>query len=74
MTLGASFDEYNLDFELRYAGEKFEAAQTRPSVEEIVESEDGARRLSGFLLRRYADRVRTSGRDGGWVVQLHFDH
>jgi xanthine permease XanP len=73
MTLGASFDEFNLDIELRYAGDKFEVAQTRPSPEEIVE-EDGARRLSGFLLTRYADKVTTSGRDGVWTVRLHFDH
>jgi xanthine permease XanP len=73
MTLGASFDEFNLDIELRYAGDKFEVAETRPSPEEIAE-EDGARRLSGFLVTRYADKVTTSGRDGAWVVRLHFDH
>jgi len=73
MTLGASFDEFNLDIELCYAGEKFEVAQTRPSLEEIAE-EDGARRLSGFLITRYADKVTTSQRDGAWVVRLHFDH
>jgi xanthine permease XanP len=73
MTLGASFDEFNLDIELRYAGDKLLVTETRPSLDEIVE-EDGARRLSGFLLTRYADKVTTSGRDGAWVVRLHFDH
>jgi xanthine permease XanP len=74
MTHGATFDEFNLDLELRYMGEKFEASETRPSPEEIIESADGARRLAGFLVRRYADRVSTSGRDGAWTVRLHFDH
>jgi NCS2 family nucleobase:cation symporter-2 len=74
MTFSASFDEFNFDIELRYSGEKFEVTDTRPSLEEIVESDDGARRLSGFLLRRFADRVTTSGREGAWVVRLHFDH
>lgn len=74
MTLSASFDEFNLDIELRYAGEMFEAAETRPSPDEIAESDDGARRLAGYLLRRFADKVTTSGRDGMWVVRLHFDH
>jgi NCS2 family nucleobase:cation symporter-2 len=73
MTLGASFDEFNLDIELRYAGEKLLVTDTRPSLDEIAE-EDGARKLSGFLLTRYADKVTTSGRDGAWVVRLHFDH
>jgi len=74
MTLGASFDEFNLDIELRYAGEMFKVAETRPSPDEIAESDDGARRLAGFLLRRFADKVTTSRRDGVWVVRLHFDH
>jgi xanthine permease XanP len=73
MTLGASFDEFNLDIELRYAGEQLLMTDTRPSLDEIAE-EDGARRLSGFLLTRYADKVTTSGRDGAWLVRLHFDH
>jgi xanthine permease XanP len=73
MTLGASFDEFNLDIELRYAGDELRVTETRPSADEIAE-EDGARRLSGFLLTRYADKVTTSGRDGSWVVRLHFDH
>jgi NCS2 family nucleobase:cation symporter-2 len=73
MTLGASFDEFNLDIQLRYAGEEFEVTDLRPSLDEIA-AEDGARRLSGFLLKRYADKVTTSGRDGSWVVRLHFDH
>jgi NCS2 family nucleobase:cation symporter-2 len=73
MTLTASFDEYNLDIELRYAGDKFEVVERRPSIDEIAE-DDGLRRLSGFLLRHYADKVIVSERDGAWVVRLHFDH
>lgn len=73
LTLTVSFDEFNFDVEMRYTGEKFEVTQTRPTPDEIA-AEDGVRRLSGFLLRRYADKVTTSGRDGTWVVRLHFDH
>jgi xanthine permease XanP len=73
MTLATSFDEFNLDIDLRYAGDKFEVFAIRPSADEIA-GEDGVRRLSGFLLRRYADKVTASGREGAWVVRLHFDH
>jgi hypothetical protein len=73
MTLGASFDEFNLDIELRYAGDRFEVVEARPSLDEIAK-DDGARRLSSFLLSRHADKVTTSGRDGAWAVRLHFDH
>jgi xanthine permease XanP len=74
MKLDATFDEFNLDMALSYTGKIFEATDTRPSSEEILESPEGLRRLSGFLLRRYANRVSTSRRDGACVVRLHFDH
>jgi xanthine permease XanP len=73
MTLGASFDEFNLDIELRYMGDRFEVSETRPSLDEIADV-DGARRLSGYLVTRFADKVTTTGRDGAWVVRLHYDH
>jgi hypothetical protein len=39
-----------------------------------METEDGYRRLAGFLLRRNADRVRTSVKDGESVLEFHFEH
>ena len=73
MTLGASFNEFNLDIDLRYAGGALEMTKIRPTLAEISQ-DDGARRLSSFLLGRYADKMTTTGRDGAWVVRLHFDH
>jgi xanthine permease XanP len=74
MTLSASFNEFNLDIELNYAGERFEAADVRPSAEEIIADESAVRRLAGFLVRRQVDKVTTSGGNGTWTVRLHFDH
>jgi NCS2 family nucleobase:cation symporter-2 len=74
MVLNGSFDEFNLDIVLNYAGEKFEAPDVRPSPDEIIEREDGVRRLAGFLIRQHADKVTTSGGEGAWSVRLHFDH
>jgi hypothetical protein len=39
-----------------------------------MESEEGYRRLAGYLLRRNADRVRTSSKDGRSVIEFHFEH
>ncbi|MDM0014586.1 solute carrier family 23 protein [Variovorax sp. J22P168] len=70
----AAFDEFNLDLRVSYAGEALELPEARPSVEEIIESEDGERKLAGFLLRRFADRV-TSRRNGDRsTIGFHFDH
>lgn len=74
MMVEASFDEFNLDIRARYAGEALELPDRRPTDQEIRESEDGSRRLAGFMLRRNADRVATSARAGERMIEFHFDH
>ena len=56
----ARFDEFNLDVKISYRGAPLELPDERPSDRDIMETEEGYRRLAGFLLRRNADRVRTS--------------
>ncbi len=70
----ASFDEFSLDLQVSYDGPPLELPETRPSNEEIMASEDGARRLAGFMLRRYADRVQATSKAGRSTVLFHFDH
>jgi xanthine permease XanP len=70
----AHFDEFNLDVKISYRGAALELPDERPSDREIIETESGHLRLAGFLLRRNADRVRTSARDGTSVLEFHFEH
>jgi xanthine permease XanP len=70
----ARFDEFNLDVQLVYVGDPIELPEKRPSNKEIIETEDGHRRLAGYMLRRNADRVATSRKGGESVLQFHFDH
>lgn len=72
--LEASFDEYHLDLVLRYRGALLELPAQRPTNAEIVESDDGARRLAGYMLRRNADRCDSSADRGDATVRFHFDH
>ena len=74
LEVAASFDEYNIDVRVTYEGAPLELPATRPSHEEILASEDGERRLAGFMLRRFADRVSVSERNGRSTVLCHFDH
>jgi xanthine permease XanP len=74
VTIEASFDEFNLDVRIVYLGEAPPLPDRRPSNEEIMQSEQGARLLAGFMLRRNADRVRTDTHDGTARVHFHFDH
>lgn len=70
----ASFDEFKLDIRVSYRGPPLELPERRPSNEEIMASEEGERRLAGFMLRRLADRVTTSCRAERSTIVFHFDH
>jgi NCS2 family nucleobase:cation symporter-2 len=74
LVLEASFDEFSLDVRLTYEGEALEFPDRRPTENEIIASEEGARRLAGFMLRHNADRIRSEARGGRAQVLFHFDH
>jgi xanthine permease XanP len=74
LRIEAGFDEFNLDLRVSYEGSPLELPDTRPSNEDIMASEDGHRRLAGFLLRRHADGVRTDFQAGRSTILFHFDH
>jgi NCS2 family nucleobase:cation symporter-2 len=74
LEIEASFDEFSLDLRVSYTGPPLELPERRPTNEEIMASEEGQRRLAGFLLRRLADRVQSTQRSGKSVVAFHFDH
>jgi NCS2 family nucleobase:cation symporter-2 len=74
MVVMASFDEFNLDVRLDYQGTLLEFPDRRPSDREIRDSDEGVRRLAGFMLRRNADRIRSEVSNGKSIVHFHFDH
>jgi len=74
LDVSVSFDEFSLDILVSYEGAALELPERRPTNEEIIASDDGQRRLAGFLLRRYADRVQSTYRAGRSTVLFHFDH
>jgi xanthine permease XanP len=74
LVIEASFDEFSLDIRVSYAGAPIELPEKRPTNEEIMASEQGQRRLAGFMLRRHADRVGATHRAGRSTILFHFDH
>ncbi len=74
LEVAATFDEFNLDLRVMYSGPPLELPEKRPTNEEIMESEEGQRRLAGFMLRRYADRVHATHQAGRSTILFHFDH
>jgi NCS2 family nucleobase:cation symporter-2 len=74
LALEVSFDEYRLDVRVTYEGGELAFPEQRPTNDEIRESEEGMRRLAGYMLRRNADRVSVRESDGRVTVHFHFDH
>ena len=70
----ASFDEFNLDVRIRYAGVPLTIPELRPTPQQILASDDGERLLAGYLLRQSADRVNARGTAGSVEMALHYDH
>jgi NCS2 family nucleobase:cation symporter-2 len=69
-----SFDEFNLDLDLRYDGVLMEFPQQRPTQTDLLSDETGVAKLAGFLIRNYVDRIKSDWADGRCRVQFHFDH
>ena len=73
ITLRSTWDELRLDLEIEYAGPVVELANSLPTPEEMATPE-GVRRLAGYMIHQYADKVRTREKNGISRVQLHFEH
>jgi NCS2 family nucleobase:cation symporter-2 len=74
IVLSGSFNEFDLVVEARYAGAALELPEQRPSDAQIRDSDDGARLLAGYLLRRNADRASATQRGTGNIVRCQFHH
>lgn len=72
--VSASFDEFSVRVRMSWQGHPLELPERRPSADEVIASDEGARRLAGFLVKRVADRVSCDERDGRPTLRLHFDH
>lgn len=74
LELQARFDEFDFDLRLGYEGATLEFPELRPSAQEIRDTDAGAMRLAGFLLRRNADRARIELEGSRVAIWFHFDH
>jgi xanthine permease XanP len=70
----ASFDEFNLDVRIRYAGPPLSIPERRPTPREIIANDNGEALLAGYLLRQSADRIQTRGTPDSSEIALHYDH
>jgi NCS2 family nucleobase:cation symporter-2 len=69
-----SFDEFNLDIDLRYEGMLMEFPTMRPAEADLLRDEKATVKLSGFIITQYVDTVKSELKDGLCRVHFHFDH
>lgn len=70
----ASFDEFVIAVTLAYEGQPLGFPDRAPLPEDVAESEDGARRLAGFLIRSSADRLAADSDGRQSTIRLWFEH
>jgi NCS2 family nucleobase:cation symporter-2 len=69
-----SFDEFNLDIDLRYDGMQMEFPTMCPTETDLLRDEKATVKLSGFIITHYVDTVKSDLKEGLCRVQFHFDH
>ena len=73
IALSVSYDEFSVAAAIDYVGEAFELAEERPSEDEIIASEHGARRLAGYLVRNIAEKALLVREGERHILRLTFD-
>jgi xanthine permease XanP len=68
------YDEFDIDVTLTYRGTPLELTGQLPTHDEILESEEGARRLAAFLIVQRSDKVQAELAEGVATLALHFRH
>lgn len=71
--LSISYDEFSVAAAIDYTGEAFELPHERPTEEEIIASELGARRLAGYLIRNIAEKAQLAREGERHSLRLVFD-
>ncbi len=74
VSLAISFDEFVIDVVIGYQGKALDLPVHAPSHDEIIETDDGHRRLAGYLIRQHADRVESRELAHQSELRMHFDH
>lgn len=67
------FDEFSFSVTVSYAGDLLQPRVDRPTPDEIIESEDGARLLAAYMIGKAADKARADARKGRSEITVTFN-
>ncbi|MBN2017887.1 MAG: purine/pyrimidine permease [Candidatus Cloacimonetes bacterium] len=72
--MNVSFDEFNLDVTIEYAGKQMLFPAKRPSKEILMTQENAAIELAGYLIATNADSTHSKIEKGHVYLTFHFEH
>jgi NCS2 family nucleobase:cation symporter-2 len=74
ITFEIGYDEFDIDVALAYTGIPLDLTGKLPTQDEILDSEDGARRLAAFLLVQRSEKAESSAAGDKAMLRLLFRH
>ncbi|CQR74855.1 Xanthine permease XanP [Sporomusa ovata DSM 2662] len=72
--LKVSFDEYHITVNIIYNGVLLEFPEKRPTDEELLNDDTAIVKLSGFLMRKYSNKIESCMKGKNCSLQFHFEH
>jgi xanthine permease XanP len=69
-----TYDEFNLNVNILYPGKPMEFPVLRPTNEDLLRDDAAMSRMAGFLMRKYANRMKSGCEEDLCSIQLHFDN
>jgi hypothetical protein len=70
----AQFDEFDLNFDIEYAGPAIHFPDQPPMVEAIASETEAMPLLCAYVIRGYADGVSVTSQAQQSRIHLHFEH
>jgi NCS2 family nucleobase:cation symporter-2 len=74
LDLQVSFDDFDVEVLVTYQGSVLELPETRPTMDEVLDTAAGERRLAGYMLRQLADKVTATQKEGRSTLVFKFVH
>jgi len=74
IVIDVKFDEYRLDIKVAYSGECLEFFDEIPDDEDLANTKTGAKKLSGYLIKKSIDRLNVKTHEDKQIISLHFKH
>ncbi|MFW5705944.1 MAG: hypothetical protein ACOCX8_02975, partial [Bacteroidota bacterium] len=68
------FDEFSLNAEISYSGQKFRIPDRQPDFVQIPDDPESHYQLAVFLACMYADKISTHTVNGMQQICMHFEH